>query len=215
MRGDSLKQSAEGIRRWRDKRDVCFISSCGGSKDILKPASKFTPDEFITVPELVLNYNANMGCVDHMDQLRSYYNVGRTGKKWWKYLFWGMLNITLVNAYIVLLTVQRPLPKSRRHFSLKSYKMKLVHELCDGYSGRKSRAKGQSATAVERVVTPNLKAGHSLVKFDGRKKGCVVCIRNGRRAQSGRCVETSFGCSTCCVSLCRTGSCFHEFHGMF
>ena len=120
-----------------------------------------------------------------------------------------------MNAYIVLLTVQRPLPKSRRHFSLKSYKMKLVHELCDGYSGRKSRAKGQSATAVERVVTPNLKAGHSLVKFDGRKKGCVVCVRNGRRAQSGRSVETSFGCSTCCVSLCRTGSCFHEFHGMF
>ena len=38
-----------------------FISTCGGSKDILKPASKFTPDEFITVPELVLNYNANMG----------------------------------------------------------------------------------------------------------------------------------------------------------
>ena len=73
------------VCRWRDKRVVCFIPTCAGAKAVLKPASIFMPDEVITVPELVLNYNANMGGVDHMDQLRSYYNGGRTWKKWWKY----------------------------------------------------------------------------------------------------------------------------------
>ncbi|KAK2150629.1 hypothetical protein NP493_2748g00002 [Ridgeia piscesae] len=38
----------------------------------------------ITVPEMIVDYNRNMGGVDHLDQFRGYYNVGRAGRKWWK-----------------------------------------------------------------------------------------------------------------------------------
>ena len=59
---------------------------------------------------------------------------------------WAMINIAMVNAYIVWVTVQSPLPKNREQVSLKSFKVKLVHELCDGYISRKSGAKGKPAT---------------------------------------------------------------------
>lgn len=65
--------------------------------------------------------------------------------------------------------------------------MQLVHSLCDGYNGRKWGAKSVPPGGVDRIVTHHLKAGHSLVKFEGRERGCVVCIRSGRREKSGRC----------------------------
>ena len=44
-------------------------------------------------------YNAHMG-VDHLDQMRSYNSVGRAGRRWWKYLLWGLLNVGIINAYV-------------------------------------------------------------------------------------------------------------------
>ena len=44
-----------------------------------------------------------------MNQLRSYYNVGRGGRRWWKYLFWGLLNIDTINAKILWALCNWPL----------------------------------------------------------------------------------------------------------
>ena len=73
-----------------------------------------------------MNYNKNMGGV---------------GRKWWKYVFWGMLNIAIINVYIVWGTLQRLLLRNHRRWSLKAFRMQLVQSLCDSYSGRKQRAK--------------------------------------------------------------------------
>ena len=51
----------------------------------------------------------DMGGVDHLYQMRAHYGVGRAGRKWWKYLFWGILNVDTVNAYILLMAANRPL----------------------------------------------------------------------------------------------------------
>lgn len=179
----------------------------------MKQRSRFNLEQ-ISVPDVVIHYNKKMGGVDHLDQYRSYYNVGRTGKKWWKYLFWGFFDIAIVNAYIVWHLQQRPLPKSKKASGLKAFKLKLVHALCGDFCGRKRGAKGIKNRGVESVVIKNLKQGHSLVKFEGRKKGCVSCIKAGRRTNRGRCVETSFGCSNCLTPLCKMPPCFHEFHSM-
>ena len=77
----------------------------------------------------VQKYNKYMGGVDRMDQLRSYYGVGRTGRRWWKYMFWGVMNI----AQILWTLCNRPLPANERLFSLKSFKMKLIHNLADDF----------------------------------------------------------------------------------
>ena len=104
-----------------------------------------------------MDYNKKMGRVENLDQLRSYYNVGRTGRKWWKYVFWGMLNISIINAYIVWGTLQRPLPRNSRRWSLKAFKMQLVHSLCD-MATVAGRGEGLAQGHVDRVVT-HLKAG--------------------------------------------------------
>jgi len=42
-----------------------------------------------------------MGGVDHADLLRALYYVDRKSKKWWLRIFWGLLGIVFVNAYVV------------------------------------------------------------------------------------------------------------------
>lgn len=84
MVGESKKFSNGEVMvcRWHDKRDVLMISTNNSAEDTQKPRNNFLPDVTINVPNVVTDYNRKMGGVDHMDQMRSYYNVGRTGKKW-------------------------------------------------------------------------------------------------------------------------------------
>lgn len=55
----------------------------------------------VTCPTLVKDYNAFMGGIDQADRLRALYCVDRKSKKWWLRIFWGLLDIVFVNAYVV------------------------------------------------------------------------------------------------------------------
>ena len=79
------------------------------------------------------------GGVDRMDQLRSYYSVGRAGRRWWKYIFWGLLNIGIINAYILWKKMNHPLPAKSRVSSMKTWKMRLIHNLVDDYVSRREQ----------------------------------------------------------------------------
>ena len=53
-----------------------------------------------TVPAAI-SYNKNMGGVDLNDQQRNYYAVGRKSRKWWRYLLWFLVDVSIVNAHIL------------------------------------------------------------------------------------------------------------------
>lgn len=44
----------------------------------------------VSCPEIVVNYNKNMGGDDLADQAMCYYSVGRKTLKWWRRIFWRM-----------------------------------------------------------------------------------------------------------------------------
>ena len=52
-------------------------------------------------PNVIINYNRHMGRVDLSNQNRSYYDVGRQAKKYWKKLVWYLINLCTVNSYVV------------------------------------------------------------------------------------------------------------------
>ena len=57
--------------------------------------------ETIQKPAIIHNYNTYMGGVDKADQLVMYYGFPHFSKKWWKRIFFHMLDATLVNANII------------------------------------------------------------------------------------------------------------------
>ena len=54
---------------------------------------------------MIIDYNNYMGGVDLTDQYLSYYSMTtRQTLKWWKKVFWRLLDITIVNSWILFRT---------------------------------------------------------------------------------------------------------------
>ena len=62
---------------------------------------RVVPADAMKKPDVVDVYNGGMNGVDVNDQYRSYYPPGTTSRKWWKYLLWFFVNLSMVNAYIL------------------------------------------------------------------------------------------------------------------
>ena len=52
-------------------------------------------------PSIVDEYNMSMNGVDKADQYTVYYAFVRKSRKWWRKLFFWLLEVTLVNSYIL------------------------------------------------------------------------------------------------------------------
>jgi hypothetical protein len=58
-------------------------------------------DENIYILLLLKYYQKYFRGVDICDQLRSKYPIGRNSKKWWKYLMNFLINLCIINGYIL------------------------------------------------------------------------------------------------------------------
>jgi len=54
-------------------------------------------------PEIIMDYNRTKGGVDTVDQLCHRYTVKRPTRRWAMYVFYGILDIAAINAFIVFL----------------------------------------------------------------------------------------------------------------
>ncbi|XP_044742044.1 piggyBac transposable element-derived protein 1-like [Chrysoperla carnea] len=104
-RGDfDHKTSNTGITfcKWMDNRPVLLASNYNGSKETtVERRDKKGEKHPIKCPEVICDYGKFMGGVDRADHLRSLYNLDRRSKKWWHRLLFGMIEISLINAYII------------------------------------------------------------------------------------------------------------------
>lgn len=71
-----------------------------------------------TVPAAI-SYNKNMGGVDLNHQQRDYYAVGRKSHKWWRYLLWFLIDVSIVNAHILETEVENHLTRPQLQFCIK------------------------------------------------------------------------------------------------
>lgn len=91
-----------GYWKWKDNKMVHFVSNFHGSEEttVLRKQKNGTKSTVIC-SRSVKDYNVYMGGVDTADRLRALYCVDRKSPKWWHRIFWGVLDIAFVNAYVV------------------------------------------------------------------------------------------------------------------
>jgi len=63
-------------------------------------------------------YNQYMGGVDLHNQYPMCHEVGRNSHRWWKYLFFFMLNYCVVNAFLLYKAVSRRRTSKKRYAHL-------------------------------------------------------------------------------------------------
>ena len=163
---------------WKDKRIVTLLSTnTAPDSEILAVEERVNgrrkcvvPDDAMKKPEVVKAYKSGMNGVDVNDQYRSYYPPGTTSCKWWKYLLWFFMNLSMVNAFIL-----EKLAGKRKRTQL-DFRRELAKLLIAGYNSYK-RPSNTRKRVLQTVTTKENLGGHFLGKLVGRKKACAICAK--------------------------------------
>lgn len=110
---------------WKDTKLVSFLSTQWnpvGDDHVNRKQQDGSVIQVPTVPAAV-SYNKNMGGVDLNDQHHKYYSVGRKSRKWWQYLLWFLIDVSIVNAHILQKEALNHSSRSQMYFRLELAKM--------------------------------------------------------------------------------------------
>ena len=117
-------------------------------------------------PEAIAQYNKYMGGVDHNDQLRQYCHMRLKFRRYYKYLFWFLYDVTVSNAFIVSKTNPDMAAETR---SVKDFLTCLAKEMLPGYCSRKRKGRKLS------IPRRQFRSAHFRVKGDGKQHPCDNC----------------------------------------
>ena len=92
------KEKVTGIK-WLDKRVVSLLTTIHDASLVSVERWGKKGKETVLKPSAIVEYNKYMGGVDVSDQLITYYGFPHFSQKWWKRVFYHLLDTTLVNSY--------------------------------------------------------------------------------------------------------------------
>ncbi|CAC5420394.1 unnamed protein product [Mytilus coruscus] len=153
----------------------------------------------VASPSVVQNYNVKMNGVDKADQTRTEYPTYRMCKRWWTYIFYFLLDLSIANSFILMKESPNHNLKTNtgknKVRSLLSFRMNLAKQLTGNFRGSRKRKRLSNIDPQE--------VEHWPCENDKRGR-CKQCFSNKVRK------DVKIKCSGCDVFLCL--SCFREFH---
>ncbi|XP_068201516.1 piggyBac transposable element-derived protein 2-like [Palaemon carinicauda] len=180
------------LMRWSDNKCVCV----GTNYDTIEPVkrvNRWLSDVKIKgdvlQPNVLNNYNAYIGGVDHHDLLASKYVTSLRGKKWYWPLFTRVQDMTVVNAWII----HKFLHTGKEQLDLVSFR----REVCVPYLklGEANRRRGRKG----RATSPSTRLDD--VRYDG-KDHVIAKKKNQRRCQKKSCSgKPRTYCKKCNITL--------------
>ena len=207
---------------WVDKRSIYFLTTL----HVAKPPSGIPCTvgrrqvdgslEDVVCPPCLPDYQTFMRGVDRIDQLGSYYNVGRRSCKWWKRVFSYGIECSLGNSYILDGYVRSgehaAKGRSKRDF------LQFRYEVASGLIGnfRARQRVGRPRSFEHANADRLLPLGH-WPKYVERKGNCVVCqaiINRKNLPKIGNRHESRIQCEHCLVYLCVADGrdCYKKYH---
>ena len=201
--------------RWYDNRAVTMLSTttCLDPIQTTKRWDKKQKKELdVPMPAVIRDYNQHMGGVDLLDSFLAKYRFRIKSRRWYIYLFWHMLSVGLVNAWLMhrrdhkLLNLPKnELLPQRKFQSYVASALVLVN------ASKKRSLPASSPLPLSKRQITNLpcigirkdKVSHWPTKAEKRGR-CRLCEVNA----------TTTMCSKCGVRLCFVDdrNCFMNFH---
>ncbi|PNF29671.1 PiggyBac transposable element-derived protein 4 [Cryptotermes secundus] len=186
------------VVRWKDKRDVYVLTNLhpppleGNFRDESGHAVK---------PHVIEDYNAHMGFVDKSDRMVNSYGIARRTWKWTKKLFFHLLDMTILNAYLLHKSCGGKMTHKKFREVLVRDLILESHEANLTVSGV---SRGRPSSSGAQMVRLEVKhSQHWPAK--GKQRRCRVCSQNKKRKM------TFYYCEKCDVALC-VADCFRRWH---
>ena len=200
----------------RDRKTVSFLSTVH-NMDMVDTGKRGYDGERIRKFSIVNSYKF-MGAVDTSHQMCQYSSFLRRTNKWWKRVFFHLVNLAIVNAFILY----------KEHCKSFRQKPKLQREFCVGYAKALVEDAGHLPITVRRPgrqpemarllrrLTPHVpKKIESATGAKRRARLCAACNAAERQMQDpGECLyrkESTIECKACHKALCIV-PCFGLFH---
>lgn len=204
------------VTRWRDVKEMGCLSTnaAPGQQDTVWRRSQTTAGELDPVgrPLAFRLLQENMRGVDICKQLLACNPLGGIPQdKHWRNLFWFLLNLSVVNAFIMLRESRKDCPPSWVQdglFTQLSFRKRLGNQLAK--CGQKEPESGETGRSRPRTGSgeDRRKERHRLTRISSSSRRCRSCNLKSVRH------ESVYGCMACGVNLCKDPSCFWDFHGL-
>lgn len=194
------------VLAWHDKRTVWMLSTNGNNLTTIVERKNRSGVEQVTKPTVIVDYTSKMGGVDRSDHYISSYGFVTKSLKWWRKLYFWLLEVALVNSFLLYKDYC-----SRNNLVTPSHKTfrKMVIKDLVGEVRNKGLKRGRPSTSdVEERLNGKL---HVINKLpDNKHKDCAVC--SNRNKKGGR-KETVFYCETCSRKpALHPENCFKKYH---
>ena len=209
---------------WKDNKAVRLASTYAGIKPFLNETtekstvSRFVRSEkkFVDIdcPNVINEYNKHMGGVDHMDSLIGRYKIPWKTSKYTNRLFTHLLDVAMVNAYILFHKINNPDPKEIQ-YQLPNFRSQVAQVLCTLQGTSKGRGRPRIPTQQSNSYKTYFPPAD--IRFDGIEHFPQFLPREGGKTScknTGCTSQTQVKCIKCNIHLCfsQKNNCFYNFH---
>ena len=200
--------------QWIDSKPVSLLTTIDSANDkveVKRRTKKKGEFQELSVPQplAIHRYNQYMNGVDRSDQMLACHNVSRKCYRWWKTLFFHLIDIAIVNGFLLFSEHRadcddEALERSRG-YSIVDFREALVRQICefDEYGDPPANENIQPVQDYETVHMPEVS--------DAWRKNCVVCYASGR----GEKKVSTYCTAPQCGKFMHVGggwNCFKEWH---
>jgi len=184
---------------WSGNRDVCLLTNIHNP-----PTEGIYRNEHgkVIKPAIVEDYNHHMGHVDNAGRMANSYTASRQTWMWTKMLFFHLLDLAIVNCYILLSSC------GGKKISYRDFQFTLIREMLAwaGHEPRPSTPVGRPASASKHIGRLDTSHNKHWPGRNHKKARCRVCSAGGIRQ------TVIFRCVKCDIALCVDRNCFQVYH---
>ena len=181
----SMRWQREGnllALQWKDTKVVTMLTTIDNASEYvnvtrkIKQDGKFVAKE-VPQPITISHYNKFMNAVDKSDQYLSKYNLLRKCLRWWKTLFFHLIDISIINGFILYRLYAASNPNIKELQRSSRYSVLEFHEEVARQLGGLEMYDNPPVYKATSNVKPSAFETEHLVMFSDVKRNCKVCYK--------------------------------------
>ena len=205
------------VVQWVDNKPVSLLTTLDNANDTVqvKRKKKINGERRevdVSQPKAISRYTQYMNAVDRSDQLLAVNSVSRKCYRWWKTLFFHLIDMAVVNGFILFKEHRAKFPDNEQlrrpeRYSTADFREEIIRQFCDipeyGSPPLSSKPPPAPVGQFDTIHMP-------CVSRDTRKS-CYVCYHQGRGQLR---ISTYCSAPQCGKYLHITSdrNCFQEWH---